>query len=95
MFFAIPSTVEILGYIPRLTLEQLKDQITADNYTEYTSARGRHCFRTFGGLDWYIAKCDQMGIRPKCLASGLHYEAAGNGYTLEYCEHDIILAFDA
>ena len=49
-------------------------------------------YRTIGGLDYYFLKCQQLGIVPKCLSSGLHYEAKGAGFTVEYCERDIILS---
>ena len=61
---------------------------------EYTSARGKKCYRTFGGYDWFALQCAELGIKPHTLESGLNYEAQGEGFTLEYVEHDIILALD-
>lgn len=60
---------------------------------QYTSWQGKKCYRTFGGLSTYFLKCAQLGITPKCITS-LNYEAQGDGFTLEYVEHDIILALD-
>lgn len=51
-------------------------------------------YRTIGSLDYYFLKCEQLGIKPKTIASGLHYEAQGAGFTLEYCERDVILCID-
>lgn len=45
-------------------------------------------FRTVGGLDYYFLKCKQLGITPKCIESGLSYEASGDGFEFNYCERD-------
>lgn len=64
-----------------------------DTAGEYTSASGKKCYRTVGGLNYYFLKCSQLGITPKCITS-LSYEAHGNGFSLDWVEHDIILALE-
>ena len=60
---------------------------------EYTAASGKKCYRTIGNLDWYFLQCANMGISPRWVGD-FHHEAQGDGFTLEYVEHDIILALD-
>ncbi len=109
MFFAIPSTVKILGYITRITAEQLKAEFLQEKAEIIAEAKAKgyyypeletsgifqdeqeEHYRTIGGLDYYFLKCRQLGITPKCIYSGLSYEAQGNGFSLDYCERDVIL----
>lgn len=60
---------------------------------EYISASGKKCYCTYGSFAWYDLMCSKMGITPGCVNSYV-YEAKGDGFTLEYVEHDIILALD-
>lgn len=61
---------------------------------EYTAQSGRRCLRTVGTYAWFALMCEYVGIEPKD-ESAYNSTATGNGYELEYCEHDIILALDA
>lgn len=62
---------------------------------EYTSWQKIKCFRQFGRFDWFLLECEKLGLEKiDCLSSGLHYEAKGNGFNLEYIEGDIILSFE-
>lgn len=77
-----------------MTLQQLIEKFKSYcGCEEYTSARGKKCYRTFGNLDWYLLQCAEMGIDSKWTGDFYH-EAQGDGFTLEYVEHDIILALD-
>lgn len=60
---------------------------------EYISAKGNRCFRTYGSETWYYLLCRKSGITPK-YESGLSMTAEGDGYTLEWCEHDVTLAIN-
>ena len=60
--------------------------------TEYTAQNGRRCLRTVGNYAWFALLCEQAGICPRWIESGLDAEAQGDGFTLEWCEHDCILA---
>lgn len=67
-------------------------------YPELETRGERHTnekdiYTTYGGLDYYFLKCSQLGIEPKCITS-LSYEAQGDGFSLEWVEHDVILAFN-
>lgn len=78
-----------------MTLQQLIEKFKSYcDCKEYTSARGKKCYTTFGNYNWFTQQCLQVGVRPKTIRKGLHYEARGDGFTLEYVEHNIILALD-
>lgn len=78
-----------------MTLQQLIDKFKSYcDCEEYTAASGKKCYRTSGTFDWFSLQCLNLGLQPKTIESGLHYEAHGNGFVLEYVEHDIILAID-
>lgn len=78
-----------------MTLQQLIEKFKSYyDCTEYTAISGKKCYRTSGNFDWFVLQCFKLNLQPKIIGSGLHYEAKGDGYTLEYVEHDIILAID-
>lgn len=79
----------------KLTLKDLEQKfLELPDCTEYTASSGKRCLRTVGTYVWYALMCEYAGIEPKD-ESAYNSTATGNGYELEYCEHDIILAFDA
>lgn len=79
----------------KLTLKEFEQEMRAQpDCEEYTAHSGKRCLRTFGLWAWYLMKCDQLGIEPQ-HRDGLAYEAKGNGFSLSWVEHDVILAFDA
>lgn len=79
----------------KLTLKDLEQQFKEQpDCNEYKSWQGKRCLRTFGNWEWYALKCAQANIEPKTSVNGLSIEARGEGFTLEYCEHDIILSID-
>lgn len=80
----------------KLNLADLKQRFRAqpDN-EEYTAQNGRRCLRTVGNYAWFALLCEQAGIEPRWIESGLYATDDGDGFTLSYCEHDITLAFNA
>ena len=79
---------------PREVANKLSQITKSVDCTRYISADGSICFRTYSDIPYYFLICSKLGIIPKTLESGLHYEAEGYGFTLVYCEHDLILAFN-
>lgn len=78
-----------------MTLQQLIEKFKSYCDCEENSATsGKKCYKTFGNYDWYALQCLKLGLHPKTIECGLHYEAKGNGFVLEYVEHEIILAID-
>lgn len=74
-----------------MTLSKFIEKIQSyPDCEKYTSAIGKKCYRTYGDYNWFVLQCSKLNLKPKMLESG--YEAQGNGFTLEYIEHDIILA---
>ena len=78
----------------KLTIKDLERQFKAQpDCVEYVSQKGKRCLRTYGNRAWYDLKCLQAGLRSKTTENGTDV-AIGEGFTLEYCEHDIILSID-
>lgn len=76
------------------TLQELIEEFKVQpDCREYTAVSGKRCYSTFGSLAWYFLKCAEVGIDSKWTGDFLH-EAQGNGFALDYCEHDVILALD-
>lgn len=81
--------------VAKLNLKDLKQRFRAqpDN-EEYTAQNGRRCLRTVGNYAWFALLCEQAGIEPRWIESGLYATADGDGFSLSYCEHDVTLAFE-
>lgn len=78
-----------------MNIQQLKTIFKSQaDCEEYISVNGNRCFGTYGDANWYYLICHKCGITPKHVESGLLMTAIGDGYILEWCEHDIILAID-
>ena len=60
---------------------------------EYTSHSGKKCYRTYGDLGYYLYLCYKYNLKTESTGD-FSKIAKGNGFELEYCEHDIILAID-
>ena len=80
-----------MKYTPKDLEQKFREQ---PDCTEYTASSGKRCLRTVGTYAWYALMCEYVGIEPKD-ESAYNSTATGDGYELEYCERDIILAFDA
>ena len=77
----------------KYTLKDLEQKFREQpDCTEYTAISGKRCLRTFGHYAWYALMCARAEVFPKRIESGLDAEAQGDGFTLEWCEHDCILA---
>ena len=78
----------------KLTLKELEQQFKEQpDCVEYILRQGKRCLRTCGNWEWYALKCAQAGIESKITKDGAD-EAIGEGFTLSYCEHDIILSIN-
>lgn len=60
--------------------------------TKYTSRTGKLCYRSFSSLNYYLLRCEQLCLSPKC-ANSLLYEAENEDIELDWCEEDLILHF--
>lgn len=75
------------------------DNILADfeknggNVREYIAASGKKCYSVTGDLSYYDLLCSRYFL-PFKWVDDFHYIAQGNGFSLEYIEHDIILAIE-
>lgn len=70
-------------------MESIKNLI--EGWEQYTAHNKKICYKTFGNLDYYFLKCNQLGVKPHAIDSGLSYEASNDLIEFDYCEHDIIL----
>lgn len=75
-------------------MKTIFDEIQADeNAIQYKAYNGNLCYRTFGNLDYFILLCSKYNLDIK-FKSQYQATADGKGFSLEYCEHDIIFAID-
>ena len=45
-------------------MKTLLDEMKGQSYCyKYISAMGETCYRTYGGLSWYLLKCEQYGLQ--------------------------------
>lgn len=72
-----------------MNIKQLNELL--EGAESYISWRGYKCWRTYGGLDYYFLKCQELGLEPTCIHPGISYEAQNEWLELDYCEHDIII----
>ena len=61
--------------------------------TEYISHDGKQCYRVFGNIIHFQDLCERAHIEWKWVC-GFQMIAKGSDFELEYCEGDIILAFE-
>lgn len=64
------------------------------NLDSYIAHDGTTCYRTFGPFAWFELVCGKFNLAWEMLNS-YYATAKGNGFTIDYCEHDIILALNA
>lgn len=84
----------------KLTLK-IKEEILAfmkeswgeEAVTEYISNDGKQCYRVFGNIIHFQDLCERAHIECKWV-DDFRQVAKGSDFELEYCEHDIILAFE-
>lgn len=74
-----------------MTVEQIIGRFSKyPDYKKYKAWSGKTCFHTCGNLNWYYSICGLCGLCPQWLADEC-YAADGDGYSIQYCEHSIIL----
>ena len=82
---ALKTKEEILRFI--------KESWGEDNVKEYISHDGKQCYRVLGNIIHFQDLCARADIQWKWVYD-YKMIAEGSDFELEYCEHDIILAFE-
>ena len=89
---------EIESYKPTLKTKEeilafMKESWGEGTVTEYISHDGKQCYRVFGNTVHFQDLCERANIEWKWV-DDFQMIAKGSDFELEYCEHDIILAFE-
>ena len=89
---------EIESYKPMLKTKEeiltfMKESWGEETVTEYVSHDGKQCYRVFGTATHYQDLCQRVGLEWKWTGA-FQMIAKGSDFELEYCEYDIILAFE-
>lgn len=63
------------------------------NLYSYIAHNGTTCYRTFGPFAWFELVCKKFNLAWE-MENSYCAIARGDGYTIDYCEHDIILALE-
>lgn len=89
---------EIESYKPTLKTKEeilafMKEGCGEYGVTNYVSHAGKQCYRVFGNIPYFQDLCQRANIEWKWL-DDFQMTAKGSDFELEYCEHDIILAFE-
>lgn len=71
----------------------MKESWGEEVVTEYISHDGKQCYRVFGNIAHFQDLCERAHIEWKWV-DDFRQVAKGSDFELEYCEHDIILAFE-
>ena len=71
----------------------MKESWGEEAVTEYISHDGKQCYRVFGSIIHFQDLCERAHIEWKWV-DDFKMDAKGSDFELEYCEHDIILAFE-
>ena len=65
------------------------------NVDEYTINGGKTVvYRTIGTISFFDLICQKWGLPWKWTAAGLSATASGEGFSVDYCERDILVAVD-
>lgn len=89
---------EIESYRPALKTKEeilafMKKRWSEGAVTEYISHDGKQCYRVFGNTVHFQDLCERANIEWE-WTDDFQMTAKGSDFELEYCEHDIILAFE-
>lgn len=71
----------------------IKEELRAIDFDYYLSASNNLCARTFATIEYYNSLCNKLGIKSNWIESGLSIEAKTPRYSIEWVEHDLIIAF--
>lgn len=71
----------------------MKESWGEEAVTEYISHDGKQCYRVLGNIIHFRDLCERAHIEWK-LVDDFKMTAKGSDFELEYCEYDIILAFE-
>ena len=71
----------------------MKENWGEEAVTEYISHDNKQCYRVFGNIASFQDLCQQANLEWKWIGD-FQITAKGSDFELEYCEHDIILAFE-
>ena len=82
---ALKTKEEILAF--------MKESWGEEAVTEYVSHDGKQCYRVFGSITHFLDLCERAHIEWKWVGD-FQMTAKGSDFELEYCESDIILAFE-
>ena len=82
---ALKTKEEILAF--------MKESWGEEVVTEYISHDGKQCYRVFGNIIHFQDLCERANIEWKWVGD-FQMIAKGSDFELEYCESDIILAFE-
>ena len=89
---------EIESHKPELKTKEeilafMKDGWGEDGVTNYVSRDEEQCYRVFGNISLFQDLCQRANLEYKWI-DNFNMTAKGSDFKLEYCEHDIILAFE-
>ena len=89
---------EIESHKPTLKTKEeilafIKESWGEEAVTEYVSHDGKQCYRVFGNIIHFQDLCERAHIEWKWVGD-FQMIAKGSDFELEYCESDIILAFE-
>lgn len=89
---------EIESYRPALKTKEeiltfMKERWGEEAVTEYISHDDKQCYRVFGNTVHFQDLCERANIEWE-WGDDFQMTAKGSDFELEYCEHDIILAFE-
>ena len=71
----------------------MKESWGEEAITGYISHDGKQCYRVFGNIIHFQDLCERANIEWKWIGD-FQMIAKCSDFELEYCEHDIILAFE-
>lgn len=62
-------------------------------YNVYISHNNNYCIRSYANIEYFYNLIYKMNLTPRWIESGLNCEAEAIRFSVEWCEHDLIIAF--